>query len=223
MATKIFHHFINQSRCLRFVDRRQSYHATVLGSGSITNNFVNDNKLLDKNFNSLIIQDSKRFLQSRIENNIVQSPFPDIDVPEIPLGQFILDSFAKHGNRIAIVCANTNHSYKYREVLEYSRIFGSALIRNGFKPGDVLSIHSSNIPEYLIAIVGALAIGGIIAPINPNSPVDELIRELSGVKPRFLLCGSECVHNGIAAAKEVPEIKVKIKKLIIYHFSQFIF
>ncbi|KAG1698858.1 Luciferin 4-monooxygenase [Nymphon striatum] len=207
MAAKVFNHLITQSRFIRFVDRRQRYHATLFSSGCVSNNFVNDNKLFEKNSSGLRTETLKRFLQCRIENNIVQSPFPDVDVPEKPLGQYMLDSFAKHGNRIAIICANSNHSYKYREIVEYSRIFGSALIRNGFKPGDILCIHSSNIPEYLIAVTGALAVGGTICPVNPNSPVDELIRQLSGVKPKYLLCGSECVHNGITAAKEVPEIE----------------
>jgi 4-coumarate--CoA ligase len=48
-----------------------------------------------------------------------------------------------------------------------SRRFGSALMRMGFKRGDVFGMVLPNIPEFPIALFGASGVGMSVSLFNP--------------------------------------------------------
>lgn len=55
----------------------------------------------------------------------------------------------------------------FGEIDIYSNQFAHMLIDNGFKVGDVVGINLANIPEYPIALVGALKAGCIVSGVSP--------------------------------------------------------
>lgn len=64
-------------------------------------------------------------------------------------------------------CGITGRRYTYDQLRILSRRFGSALLRMGFKQGDVLGILLPNVLEYPIVMYGASGIGMRITLINP--------------------------------------------------------
>ena len=55
----------------------------------------------------------------------------------------------------------------FGEIDTYSNQFANMLIDNGFKVGDVVGINVANIPEYPIALVGAMKAGCIVSGVSP--------------------------------------------------------
>jgi acyl-CoA synthetase (AMP-forming)/AMP-acid ligase II len=63
----------------------------------------------------------------------------------------------------------------------------AGLAARGFGKGDVLAIHSPNLPEYALAFYGTAAAGGAATTINPLYTVDELAFQLKDAGARFLV------------------------------------
>lgn len=64
-------------------------------------------------------------------------------------------------------CGITGRKYTYDKVRDLSRRFGSALVRMGFKRGEVLGMVLPNLPEFPIAMLGAAGIGMPVTTVNP--------------------------------------------------------
>jgi len=63
----------------------------------------------------------------------------------------------------------TGRRYSYRELLASIRNVGSALLRRGFRKGDILCIVSGNCCQFPVALQGAISIGGTVTTCNPQS------------------------------------------------------
>ncbi|KAG1712182.1 putative 4-coumarate--CoA ligase 1 [Nymphon striatum] len=147
-----------------------------------------------------------RFLQAKIQNNIVESPFEEATLEEKSIGEVLFTSLLKDPENVCIICSETGRSLANKEIYDMSRKFGSCLVRKGFKVGDTLCISSSNVPEYVVAILGAIAVGGKIATSSPAYTVDELSRQLKETKPKFLIC-EEMTYSVCAKAAEDTNIQ----------------
>lgn len=55
----------------------------------------------------------------------------------------------------------------FGEIEEYSNQFANMLIDHGFEKGDVVGINLPNIPEYVIALIGAHKAGCIVSGVSP--------------------------------------------------------
>ncbi len=65
----------------------------------------------------------------------------------------------------------------------------SGLVALGVGPGDRVAIAWPTSVDFVVAYLAALAVGSVAVPLNPNSPVAELSRELEVVTPAVLLAG----------------------------------
>lgn len=65
-------------------------------------------------------------------------------------------------------CGSSGKSYTYEQGRDASARFASALINElGLKKGDVIGILLPNMPEYVIAIHGAIQAGIVATFVNP--------------------------------------------------------
>lgn len=66
----------------------------------------------------------------------------------------------------------------YRQLHDLADRFAGTLLRLGLKPGDRVSLHLPNSPQFLIAYYGILKAGGIVVPFNPLYVEREIERQL---------------------------------------------
>jgi len=80
------------------------------------------------------------------------------------------------------------HSLSYREVEQQVARIAAALKVWGLVPGDRVAILSENRPEWAVADYATLAIGGVVVPIYPTLPADQVafILKDSGARILFL-------------------------------------
>jgi long-chain acyl-CoA synthetase len=67
----------------------------------------------------------------------------------------------------------------------------------GVGPGDRVAIAWPTSVDFVVGYLGVLAAGCVAVPLNPNSPVVELVRELEVVTPAALLAGGAAARGAV--------------------------
>ena len=62
----------------------------------------------------------------------------------------------------------------YGDLVRQAEAFAAALERLGVAPGDRVALLLPNVPQFVIAELGAWMAGAVVAPVNPTYPDDEL-------------------------------------------------
>jgi long-chain acyl-CoA synthetase len=101
-------------------------------------------------------------------------PF-SMNYPEVPLYALLENSARKFPQRDAIIFYGRR--IKYRELWSQARSMAASLRGLGVGEGDQVGLLLPNVPQFLIAYNAVLAVGGIVVPVNPLNPVEEVGRE----------------------------------------------
>ena len=95
----------------------------------------------------------------------------------------VADVVAIHGERVAVV--SDGHRVSYRELGEQSDRFAAGLVAVGVEPGDRVAVWAPNSPQWIVAVLGVFAAGGVLVPVNTrfkgNEAADVLRRSGSRV------------------------------------------
>ena len=70
---------------------------------------------------------------------------------------------------------------------DQTRRFSSALVKRGFKKGDVLAIYLPNVIEYPIIFHGVACLGGVVTTVNPQYSPQDLARQLNTSRAKYLV------------------------------------
>lgn len=118
---------------------------------------------------------------------IFKSPYPEADIPDVPLTPFVLRLAAQQADKPAIIDGPTGRTYTYAQLAGAIRLAAAGLHQRGFKKGDVLAIYSPNLPEYAIAFHAVATLGGIVTTANPLYTAEELAFQLNDSGAKLLL------------------------------------
>ena len=78
-------------------------------------------------------------------------------------------------------------SMTYRELESRAARVAGALRAEGVQPGDRVTIEGHNTIAFVTSYLGALRVGAVAVPLNPQAPDPELDRELATVEPAVML------------------------------------
>lgn len=112
---------------------------------------------------------------------------PDIRLPEKTYVQFLEEGLTRKPERAAV--HYMGKTIPFRELDEYTRAFGGFLLDTGCRKGDVVGINMPNIPQYLIALLGAIRAGCVVTGISPLLTPKELVHQVNdaGVKVMVIM------------------------------------
>jgi acyl-CoA synthetase (AMP-forming)/AMP-acid ligase II len=133
---------------------------------------------------------------------IFHSPYPDVDIPKVPVTEYILERARPFADRPALVDGPSGRTYTYRQMEGAIRLVAANLAERGLKKGDVFAIYSPNVPEYAIAFHGISSLGGILTTANPLYTVRELTSQLKDSGARYLLTIPQFLDKAQAAAAQ---------------------
>jgi acyl-CoA synthetase (AMP-forming)/AMP-acid ligase II len=136
---------------------------------------------------------------------IIQSPHDDVELAQVPLHTFVLDSAAVRTAQPALIDGATGVVLTYPELGESVRKAAAGLMAHGVAKGDVLALCSPNCPEFVVAYLAALTAGALVTTINPLAPPGDVIRQLAHSRARWLVTTPALVKDSIAAAGGVRE------------------
>lgn len=138
---------------------------------------------------------------------IHKSPFPDVEIPEVSVTDYILKRAAELGDKPALIDGPSGRTITFSQLAGAIHLVAAGLSQRGFGKGDVMAILSPNIPEYAIAFHAVAVLGGINTTINPTYNAEEIAYQLKDAGATYLLTIPLFMENAVAAAEEVGGIK----------------
>lgn len=145
------------------------------------------------------------------EDLIVRSPWPQVDIPETNLANFVWENMEHYADKEALVCGMTGRSYSFAMAHGMAKKFGSALLRMGGRKGDVFGMVLPNIPEFPIAFLGAAGVGITVTTMNPSYRPEEIAKQLENSGAKFVLTIGMFLQN----VKQAADIYKGIEKIIV--------
>lgn len=96
-----------------------------------------------------------------------------------------LDSAYRYPAKTALKFYKSQMTYGELDILSIQ--FAKFLIVNGLKVGDRVAIILPNCPQFVIAYLGILRAGGVVAALNPLLKADEHLNLIQQSNPKFVL------------------------------------
>ena len=141
---------------------------------------------------------------------IYRSPYPDVDIPNVTLQDYLFEHAAKYTDKAALIDGPSGRTVTYGQLVGAVRRTAAGLAARGFGKGDVFAIYSPNVPEYAIAFFGVATAGGVNTTVNPLYTADELKRQLVGAGAKLLVTVPQFLDKArdAAAGTSVEEVFV---------------
>ncbi|WP_431027446.1 long-chain-fatty-acid--CoA ligase [Lysinibacillus sp. LZ02] len=114
----------------------------------------------------------------------VQIPH-DIEIPEIPVQQFLTDAYKTNSSKVAIHFLGKDITYQ--ELYESALRFANYLQTLGVEKGDRVAVMLPNCPQAVIAYYGILYAGGIVVQTNPLYTERELQYQMADSGAKVIL------------------------------------
>ncbi|KPI96567.1 Luciferin 4-monooxygenase [Papilio xuthus] len=139
--------------------------------------------------------------------NCLYGPDDSMMPVRINLGNFLVKGFKKHGDKVAMMNAETEEQITYNEMVQAAMNVAVSLVRLGVKKGDVVGICSESRLENWPTVLGIASTGAVITPISTAYIKDELKHVLNISKPSYLFCSKQTYQMHEAVFKSVECIK----------------
>jgi acyl-CoA synthetase (AMP-forming)/AMP-acid ligase II len=133
----------------------------------------------------------------------VRSPFPDVEIPEVSLTEFLFRDLGDRAGAPAFVDAGSGASITFGELRGMADKVAAALAERGIARGDVIAIFSPNTPYYPVVFHGILRANAIVTSVNSLYTPTELAHQLRDSGAKLLFTVSPFLERAQAAAGEV--------------------
>ena len=131
----------------------------------------------------------------------IRSPYPDIDIPEIALTDFVLHRARELGDKIALVCGATGRSFSYRQLADAIPRVAAGLHARGIRKGQVVGIVSPNIPEFALAFLAVASLGAICSTVNPIATAEEIGAQFADSEALMIITVPQLLEKCQTAAR----------------------
>ena len=142
---------------------------------------------------------------------IHKSPCPDVEIPAVPLHEFVLDALRAQGSRPAIIDGPTGRTLTAGQIVGAVERCAAGLAKRGLRKGDVLAILSPNLPEYAIVFLGVSRAGGVLTTMNPLYTAEEVTRQLKETGATLLVTVGPLLERAQEAARDTA-----VREIIVF-------
>ena len=138
---------------------------------------------------------------------IIRSAYPDVDIPEVSITEYVLGHAAARGDKPAIIDGASGRTLTYAQLVDMVRRVAAGLAAHGLSRGEVLGIYSPNVPEYAVAFHAAATLGAIATTVNPLYTPRELAQQLNDSHASYLLTVPPFMDSAREALRLVPGVR----------------
>jgi acyl-CoA synthetase (AMP-forming)/AMP-acid ligase II len=132
------------------------------------------------------------------------SPYPDVEIPDVPVPEFVLASGAARPDAPALVDGISGETLTNGELAFSIDRFAAALHARGLRKGDVVAVFSPNTIWYPVVFHGIATAGCIMSPINALYTPDEIAFQLRDSGAKMLVTVSPFLDRALGAAEKQP-------------------
>ncbi len=132
---------------------------------------------------------------------VFRSPLPDVDIPQLSIYDYLFGTVtADDLDRVAIVDGASGAETSYRQLIGQIDLVAGALAARGIGLGDVVALHSPNVPAFAAVFHGILRSGATATTVNALYTGEEMGAQLVDSKARFLFTVSPLLAAAADAA-----------------------
>jgi acyl-CoA synthetase (AMP-forming)/AMP-acid ligase II len=136
-------------------------------------------------------------------DRMFRSPFPDETIPNTSVFDFLFgDLNEEDAARIALIDGPSGAETSYGDLKRDIELFAGALAARGIVTGDVVGLHSPNVPAFATVFHGILRAGAAATTVNVLYTAEEVGRQLRASRAKLLFTVSPFVDTATAAAAE---------------------
>ncbi len=132
----------------------------------------------------------------------VLSPYPDVEIPEVSLHEFLFGDFGDRIDAPAFIDGHTGRSITFGELATMVDKIAAALAERGVGAGDVVGIFAPNSPEWAAVFHGVLRANAIVTSANSLYTPGELAHQLRDSGAKLLFTISPFLDRAAAALVE---------------------
>lgn len=132
---------------------------------------------------------------------------PEIEIPDISVLDRINEVTSEFPERPAFHFLGL--TFSYGELKAYGDRFAQCLIEKGVEPGDVVGMNMPNVPQFLIALVGAFKAGCTVSGVSPLFTPRELEHQLHDCNAKVLVTLDAIFEHRLKeVAEKLPNLKL---------------
>ncbi len=145
-----------------------------------------------------------------MEQTIYRSPFPDQEIPDVPLTEFVLRHASELADQPALIDGTTGESYTFAELGDAIARLAGGLTARGFGAGQTVAIMAPNVPTYAIVFHAVAVAGGTVTTINPTYGADEVRFQLNDSGATLLVTLPDFLATAQEAMKDSPVTEIAV-------------
>lgn len=127
------------------------------------------------------------------------SQLPDVEVPDVPLTEYVLFAAEDLGDKPALVDGPSGRTLTYAQLSGAVRSLAGGLVAHPFAKGEVVGLMAPNLPEFAVVFHGVAMAGGVITTINPTYTEREVHHQLLDSNARLLITVAPFLDVVVAA------------------------
>ncbi|XP_054157003.1 luciferin 4-monooxygenase-like [Oppia nitens] len=148
------------------------------------------------------------------KNPIIESKYPRIAIPLVPISRFLIEKLRSHSNRTFLIDNETKISYTFNTVADDSLRMANVLVTSGLKFGQHFGICGHNNYEFVVTLIGGLIVGGVVVPVNPNTQFDQMSQLIKDKDIKFMTVTTK--YQKSLSNKMLSEYNKGIKTIVSF-------
>jgi acyl-CoA synthetase (AMP-forming)/AMP-acid ligase II len=133
---------------------------------------------------------------------ILRSPYPDVDIPDVSLTEYVVGEAAGRGDKPALVYGATGTVTTYAELADQIARTAAGLAAEGIGPGDAVGLLGPNTPAWAVAFHAVVSVGALVTPINPLLGPAEVATQLATAGAGAVIV-ADALRSGVVEAGDV--------------------
>ena len=118
---------------------------------------------------------------------VVKSPWPAPEIPDMDVTAFVLRHAQRLADAPALIDGASGRTLTYGELAAAVDRVAGGLAARGVARGDVIALHLPNLPEFPIALHGALRAGAVVTTVSPLFTARELGDQMRRSRARLIV------------------------------------
>jgi acyl-CoA synthetase (AMP-forming)/AMP-acid ligase II len=132
----------------------------------------------------------------------VRSPYPDVEIPDVSLVDFLFTDFGDRAGAPALIDGSSGAAITFGELEGMVTKIAAALAERGIGAGDVVALFAPNTPHYAAVFHGILRANAVVTSVNSLYTPGELAHQLADSGAKLLVTVSPFLERARAGAAE---------------------
>ncbi|MGZ6956486.1 MAG: AMP-binding protein [Acidimicrobiia bacterium] len=126
--------------------------------------------------------------------------------PVHPVTEDVVAAMERHPDKIALIDGATGAEHSYAEIVTAARRLGRHLQDIGVGLGDRVAIVATNSPEWAVAFLGTLFVGGTVTTLNPLYTAREIGEQFADSSPMAVFANEATMDNVREVWGDAPHV-----------------